>query len=308
MSAENISSRYEYIERLIDQINSISMAHGKLQPVFRQRSVPLLKFTCYEAGFLKTISWLYMLYYESGRADINFLLEKFQRWDMDIEGRFVQHYKLIHGLRTNLQHSVNLDEPRNQTRKAITDEWFIKQVRDVYPKTSTQWKKCLVFILTDACSFFTCIASVVESILENESVEELMRSWNQYASHFHEPNEYDSIIYNVAYEIGIQIDVVRHRKKYYETWSKKISVLPTGYDFQTEARKLVQKTLLEDPQVPITSQDIIQALAIPPGPLVSHYLRLATQYYLDAPCAKDELLLRLKDNSSTSLTHIVGMR
>jgi len=213
---------------------------------------------------------------------------------LDIDENYKIYFKLIHSLRTNLQHSVKLENVRNDSLRQMTEIWFVSNVHVSSPNTSVHWKKSLGVLLSESLSFFEALDRVVKIITANTDAQLLMRSWNQYASHFHEPSDFDQIIYDVAYEIGIQVDIVKHRNKYFETWAKKIEVLPLGYNFELEARKMVQKTLLEDPPIPITTSEIIEELKISAGPKVGFYLKQAKILYFDNPCSKEELLERLK--------------
>lgn len=294
MNDENYSTAIERIQTLLIIINKTAEENNKLQPVFKLQSIPSLTFTCYEAGFLRIVSWLYMVFYEAGRADTIFLLEKMKGFELDKDGIYKDYYKLIHALRTNLQHSMNFQNQRNDALKQATELWFIKQIHISYPRTSAEWRKCLRMLLIEALSLFEAMEKMVQIIISDDDSKQLILSWNQDASHFHEPSDFDQIIYNVAHEIGIQIDVVKHRNKYFELWTKKIEVLPAGYDFESEARKMVQKTLLEDPPIPVTTSEIMKELKITAGPIVGYYLKQAKQLYFDSPCSREQLLERLK--------------
>lgn len=55
------------LEGLKNTINQDALQLGKNNLVFKELHTTPVNFTCHEAGFLRMISWLYMLYYESGR-------------------------------------------------------------------------------------------------------------------------------------------------------------------------------------------------------------------------------------------------
>jgi len=294
MSKEKHQASITTIQTSIEKVNIIAKRGGKLEPVFRLNSIPSLEFTCYEAGFLRIVSWLYIMLYEAARADIMFLLEKMRGFGLDVDGNNKDYFRLIHSLRTNLQHGMNFESIRNNSLKQMTEQWFTEVVQFSYPSTPVHWKKCLNALLSESVSFFTITENIVRTITSNDDSQQLVRSWNQYASHFHEPSDFDQVIYNVAREVGIQVDVIKHRNKHFELWAKKIEALPLGYNFETEARKMVQKTLLEDPPLPITTLEIIEKLNIPAGPKVGFYLKQAKQIYFETPCSSEELLEQLK--------------
>src|SRR5262245_10876639 len=124
MREDNHLASIRKIQRSLEQVNYVVQGRGKLHPVFRLRSIPSIEFSCYEAGFLRVVSWLYILLYEAGRADLKFLLEKMRGFGLDVDETHKVYFRLIHSLRTKLQHSVNFEDFRNDPVKQMTELWF----------------------------------------------------------------------------------------------------------------------------------------------------------------------------------------
>ena len=91
------------------------------------------------------------------------------------------------------------------------------------------------------------------------------------------------------------LDPARICDRYYDKWSKELRLRTGEYDFEFEARKLIEHTLLTDAELPlpITGQDIIRQLGIPPGPGVGRLLKKARILYNETPGSKAELIERL---------------
>ena len=90
---------------------------------------------------------------------------------------------------------------------------------------------------------------------------------------------------------------MRFRNRFYDKWIQELATQTRNYDFEQEARKLIEQSLLTSttPVLPITGGDIIDRFEIEPGPRVGDLLRMARQLYDAAPCSKDELLTRLSE-------------
>ena len=84
--------------------------------------------------------------------------------------------------------------------------------------------------------------------------------------------------------------------RFYTEWVKELELLQGNYDFEVEARKLIEHVLLQKmiPVLPITGQDIINEFNVVPGPIVGQLLEKARNIYNNEPCSRDELLEKLR--------------
>ena len=64
------------IGSVIEDINDLAAGLNKDEEVFRAVAMEPLRYSCAEAGFLRAVSWLYVLYYEAGKVNVRFLLER----------------------------------------------------------------------------------------------------------------------------------------------------------------------------------------------------------------------------------------
>jgi hypothetical protein len=236
---------------------------------------------------------LYIIYFESGKEAIDFLIDKFDAYNLDKDG--LRHHKsLIHCLRTNFQHGLDLSDDRSIALKKKENDWFQTYIGNPYPQNEIEWKICLDEITITSTRFLSSLMQCIEHIKNDESANRILKDWNTYCSHYHDPYEFDEIISIVANDMGMDaLDVVKHRKRHFASWSQELSNLYAGYDFKTEAAKLVQQSLLQSPAIPLTTQDLMSALGIRPGPSVILYLRKAIDSYISSPCDKAELLRRM---------------
>lgn len=58
-------------------------------------SVALPKLDPAELGFIRMVSWLFVLYFETGRISIKFLVAKFSTYGTDHDGRLLTHFHTV---------------------------------------------------------------------------------------------------------------------------------------------------------------------------------------------------------------------
>ena len=308
----NLSSRpsINSLTEQVNRINQLSVLIGKQEPVFRERTMASMNYSCYEAGFLKSISWLYALYQEAGDQNIDFLVEKLQTYSSQDVPFCKEHLRTVYCLRTTLQHSLDLTSKRNSDIKDYSDQWFMSVIKKCEPFNSNTWRLSLYKLFKEARKFLDNLQNTLEKIGEDEFCSEIILEWNVKSRRYHSPHEFDPIIFNTAKDLGIDsIDPVKIRNKHYDRWKKQLELLNGDYNFETEARKLIETSLLElfTAKLPITGKDIIEHLGIPPGPIVKQLLGLAQAICQNEKCTKDKLLLKLRDQLDSISSTIDGL-
>lgn len=284
-------------EALISEINAIGHSLNKSEDVFRSITVQPLQFSCAEAGFLRVVSWLYILYYESGRINVDFLLSHLEEYSLDSQKECLAHYKLIHAARTTTQHSLDSGEIRDMNLKRLTEQWLSDHCEGSEPTTSEQWHECLLSVLGEAEHFLDTLLDCLHQISTDEFCEQLIHEWDYRCSRYHPPHEFDRIISIAASDLGQDfIDPVLVRKKFYSQWAKEMELLQDGFDFEIEARKRIEMVLLTSPVLPITGTDIMQEFNLAPGPKVGVLWREANRLYSECPCGPNELMERLRES------------
>ena len=249
-----------------------------------------------ELGFLRAVTWLFVLYAEVARIGVAFLLEKLPTYHLESAGEHEAHFSVVVKLRTLLQH--NLDPTVSHDRSTEDDcrRWFSVHCGTAVPADEEHWRACLVALLKQGLQFIRALQACLRSIERDESREAIVRQWTSRLETYHAPHEFDDIVREVALDMGRDaIDPIRLRKRYYDRWMEQLSQLQLGYNFETEARRVIEATLLTEilPVLPITGRDVMDALGIGPGPRVGEVLARARGIYLQNPCSREELLARL---------------
>lgn len=283
---------------IFERVNEINMIGSRFNPhsfeVFGKISLSVRQLTPYELGFYRAISWLYALYFESDRVNVEFLRDQLTGYRIE---QNESHVQIVHQLRTYLQHNLDPTKEQNRAIQYACECWFQKQCLVPVPSTEPQWRHCLQRLLQDALVFLTALQDCVRRIEQDEGREDILQQWVFRRQRYHPPHEFDRLISITAADMGREnIDVSRFRRRYYDRWMRELTIQQGSYDFEVEGRKLIEHALLVEttPVLPITGKDIIDTFAISPGPQVGEFLRVARTLYTDEPCSRDALLARLR--------------
>ena len=148
-------------------------------------------------------------------------------------------------------------------------------------------------------------ADYIELLLEAlRTVEPMTRSRSSSMSGasgstgYRSPAEFDAVISVVASDLGLtHLDIPKFRALHYERWLRQLELLSGGYEFEVEARRLIEFVVVSDvaTAMPITGRDVIDEFGLEPGPGVYASLLRARELFIAEPCGRDELLRRLAE-------------
>jgi hypothetical protein len=286
---------------LIDTINSKgSILISNPAPLFPQTSLSSYTLEPSELGFIRTVSWLYTIYFEAGKENVKFISKKFHLYQIDIDEQAVKHKQSINFLRTSLQHDLFAETPHNQEIQLFCRVWYNEHCNRDYPKYDEDWRNCLLCLLKEAQLFFSAIGLFIDKVSQDEEYLDIIISqWKSRLSHYHPPNEFDRIIELVTADIGRKnLDPVKFREKNYSAWINELNLL-NEYTFEIEARKMIERDILKDvkPVLPFNGKDIMDNFGIPPGKQVGELLKLGYSL-LETHASESENLLEILRNEA----------
>jgi hypothetical protein len=304
MSMQDPESLMYQILRLKEEIDDVASKLNEINGVFGATTLRITNFVPSELGFLRTVSWLYAMYYEVGKVNVNFLTERFSAYNLDSDEKLAKHLRIVQQLRTFLQHDLNPQESRNLVIQEACEQWLKDQCETPIPGDDQQWKICLTSLLNNAIDFFSALRTCIRSVEQDDSRKQILNEWDFIRKRYHPSHEFDNLISKVATDMGREnLDVVRLRKRFYTEWVKELDLLRGNYDFEVEAQKLIEHALLQKmtPVLPITGHDIINEFNVMPGPKVGQLLEKARNLYNIEPCSRDELLEKLRLEIDTKI-------
>ncbi len=249
-----------------------------------------------DVDFYPAGTWFYILHNEIGKISVEFIVELLHAYNLDPERKVSSHLNNIQQMRTFLQHNLDPRKDQNRRIQEACEQWLENQCRTRIPARDEQWLNCVIGLLVEAINSLNCLCDCIRKIEEDESREQIFSGWDLRLKRYHPPHAFDDLIQIVAADMGRDsIDTVRLRQRFYEKWMKELELQQGSYDFEIEARKLIERVLIVEttPVLPITGKDIIKEFDIPPGPQVGELLKLARILYDAEPCSREALLEKL---------------
>lgn len=267
------------------------------RPAFDELHVLLPDPTSPEPGFLRAVSWLYCLYFEAGRVSLIFLRRLGEAYSLMDRDAADKHVEAVRCLRTELHHNLGFADSDLAARTAA-EGWRRRACGTALPQTSEQWRACYDRLVDDAHAFLGGVDTVVRRIESDgdgalqhidDWLRRLNRNWTGAA--------FDPLIDDAKYRLAREaLNTVAFRNRHVEKWKKQLDLLEDGFDFNIEATRLIERTLLDEDSVvlPITGRDVIDTLGVKPGPEVGALLREARRHFEVHRCAKEDLLAYLQ--------------
>lgn len=248
-------------------------------------------------GFMRTISWLYVLYFEVARVNVDFLLGRLQAYELDPTDQSISHRRIVQQLRTYLQHHLDITKPHDRLIQEASEQWLYQQCHTHVPVDEQQWEQCLIALLIEARTFLSLLRSCIRYIEQDESREEILRLWHFQHVRYHAPHEFEQVISIAAHDMGREnLDVKRFCTRHYQRWMKELEQLQGDYMFVYEARKLIEEALLNDltHTLPITGDDIMHVFQLGPGPQIRVLLQQARIFFQEGLWSREAILERLQ--------------
>jgi len=301
MTPGKSSSLMYKIVTIKDNINRLASNVKDIDYVFADISLGMPDFSHPEVGFLRIVSWLYVLYYEAGKINVDFICQRFEAYNIDSDETLQMHFSNIRDLRTFLQHNLNSEHEHDSNIDKICKEWFKSNCRTWVPDSDSEWESCLESILLNSIDFLKGLESCFRKIEQDDSYKQIVEQWVFKRKQYHPPHEYEIMIQLTANDMGRDnIDSKKMCDKYMDEWKNELQLFNSDYDFAYEVRRRVENVLLNDVSLIITGKDIINR-GITPGPDVAAYLKKADLIYKNSEkrYSKEELLNKVFSELST---------
>lgn len=279
----------QHIDRI--QRTTTNISQGSLI-AFRPISLRQPSMSIPVHAFHTVVSWLYVLYQESGRTTYDFLNERAYALGLDPERMIAKHRTLVTTVRTYLQHNLDLSKPNDVAKRNYCLDWACEccqssaVANDGWPTAAEGWSSLLNELLASTTRSLDIMQSALDAIAADDSRYDIVRVWEARSKRTPSPHEYDDIIKDAIATFGLaHLDAIALRNKYCDSWNRKLALINDPFDFKEEARYLVEHMLAVTESLPIrlSGEDIMREFGIPPGPLVRRVKTLAQQEYSRHP-------------------------
>lgn len=263
------------------------------RPAFNELHVLLPDPTSPEAGFIRATSWTYTLYFEAGRVSLTFLRRLGEAYALIDREASDQHVEVVRCLRTELHHNLGFADSDLSTRSAA-EGWRRMACGTSLPRTRKQWRDCYTRLVNDSLKFLEAVEEVVRRIeSEGDKAQQHIDEWHRRLERNWDAHSFDSLVDNAKYRLAREaMNTVAFRNRHVDKWRRHLELLEDGFDFEFEATRLIEKTLLDEDGVllPITGRDLVEQLSVKRGPIIGALLEEARRHFEVAHCSKDELI------------------
>ena len=248
-----------------------------------------------EASFMRLVNWSYVLLFELGRITVPYLT-KLPSVTGQAANRFQEGREIVHDLRTWSSHNIGFSSERDAAISKRVSTWFLAQCKATEPQDEGAWRLCFerlcseVGMIVEHCR--NALASIAGNVDEAGAIEELRhrldRSWP--------PERFDEIVADTCIRLGVSLNVPGFRGQRLAKWREFLATVPDADDPRGAITRLIERDVADHTNdvLPISGNDVMASLALPPGPRVGAAIRRARELFRSGIRDPQQLLERLQ--------------
>ena len=235
-------------ERKMEEANNILtfIFNDNSVTFFHKTNVIKPDFVNKELSFIRLISWLYTIYFETGKPSLN-IINKSMSTDEQL--KFKEHKKVVQNFRTLLQHNINT-KGSSREFKLVKDcmEWSKKSCDKSTPVNEEDWMRVSEVLIAEAYDIFNLVLSTLESMTNSSPKKEIfIINWNITVENTVPAYLFDDHISKLIRFIEVEsFDVVSYRTKNLDAWRKYLSTLEAEANYELEIKKIVESSIIRD--------------------------------------------------------------
>lgn len=259
-------------------------------------------------AFSVGVSWTYVALWETGKVTFRFLIERARAFGMDSRFELDAFRTTTHALRTLLQHGLNPAESKDAAKLATASQWMatacgVDEQPGTYfwPEHDVEWELLAASFYTQAEAFLGVCLQAVHHIQNDEARAATIQEWARRCSDVIPGHVFDIIIAEAVQRLGLPfLNLTVVRNIYLAQWNERLRVLDHAADFKRVARNLVEQSLIQEWQryCPLNGDDLMMEFQLAPSLELRKLIQRAGQLWRESPCERDELLQRLKDETT----------
>ena len=151
------------LERKIEEINSLLslVVNNGGQSFFSKNNVIRPNFFNKELSFVRLVSYLYAIYFETGKAGISVIQKSMGN---EAEENLKKHKYIVQILRTKLQHNLDKNTSRDFKIELDCMSWTKSACGKNIPTNEEDWLNCSRKLVADSEIIMSSIASTLEEM------------------------------------------------------------------------------------------------------------------------------------------------
>lgn len=271
-------------------------ATGAERDFFRVCSLTQSASDCAELRFLRSVLFYFALLFECGGKPVRFCINQSQFTD-SVSNDAEASMKTIHALRTQAAHSLE-DGPHDRGLRLIAKYWFRKQTQQDFPTSEEDWRTCadeiekLGMTILDGIKRFI---SPLESDPEMDRMKLELRQSMEGGLRRAEIEELVDQVLKTQGRMDLRPDKICER--FLSEWTKTLSLKSIGSDVHSAVLTMIESTIGQIPEPPpISTEEIIDALQLQPGPIIASVVRERDRLVKDGVKDRSDLIAKLKEH------------
>ncbi|MEQ9915586.1 hypothetical protein ABRQ01_02785 [Pectobacterium aroidearum] len=235
-------------ERKIEEINNVLtiMFNDNSVLFFKKTNVIKPDFLNKELSFLRLISWLYTIYFETGKLSLDTI---YKSMDLEEKQKLKSHKKVVQEFRTILQHNIVTSESSREF-KMIKDcsTWTKQACGKNIPVREDDWMKVSEILISEAYAIFEIVLSTLEKMTDSPVKKEIfITNWNITVNKNVPAHLFDTHIQALIKFIDPEnFDIVSYRSVNLESWRGYINKLDASANYELEVKKIVESSIIRD--------------------------------------------------------------
>lgn len=284
----------------VSEINdSARRATGAASEFFRACSLQRSQSGCAELRFLRSVLYYYSLLCECGAAPVRFCANQ-SHFKSLVPVDALATLKIIQALRTQAAHSLEQNASDGQLLLTARS-WFRLHTRADFPADEENWGRCAKAIEAMGAAVLGAVKRFLHVIESDPEMDVMRTELRQAIEGGLRRVDIESVAAQVLAEQGRKdISPGKFSDRYFSEWNSNLKLKSERTDLLLDARKLIETTLSQVPEPPpVTTKHIMDALKIPPGPVIGELVRERDRLFRSGTRNPQELLAKLTDHLKT---------
>jgi len=247
-------------ERSLEDINSLLalIVNDRTQVFFTKTNVIKPDFANKELSFVRLVSWLYTLYFETGKTSLGVIQKAMS---LESQALLKLHKTNVQSMRTKLQHNLDkVQSARDFKIETSCMAWTKLACGKNIPNSEDDWLACSMHLLTEAESILALLKSTLEEMTDSVVNKDIfVVNWGITTMHDIPVHYFDKHIEEFIQFTDIEdFDTVAYRTKNLAAWRNYITGLKSTANYPIEIKKVVESSLVRDFIfiLPITLDDL----------------------------------------------------
>ncbi|RYY38036.1 MAG: hypothetical protein EOP46_00405 [Sphingobacteriaceae bacterium] len=295
---EKIIEKHDRIKQLIAEINNLTTRLTANEIIFFNGITIHVGYESEDGCFKDIVNWLYALFIEVCGPNVKFFEEKFGLYGLNLPPEALNIPKDIHIIRTVSSHNLDYGNTANKKKKNYYENWFYKIIKKSQAETKGDYGLCLLYLLSNVIVYLETLKLCIDAVGRDEHFNDIILiEWKRRNDRNYGIYDFEVVLVQRLEQFGIDtfLDANKIAKREIDKWRGELKLLKDGFDFATEAGRIIDKYIIEKKYCPIDPKDLLDI-----GADKEDILRIYNEVLGDfnrQPRHKDELLHWVIDQS-----------